>query len=243
MPVTLPWQTIALRLALTVFAGFVIGLNRGEHGRPAGIRTTLLVCLAASLAMLQANLLMNSTGKAHDSFVVIDLMRLPLGILSGMGFIGAGTILRRDDLVIGITTAATLWFVTVMGLCFGGGQIGLGLAALILGLLILWGLKFLEQAIHRDSRSILAMIILTDGPADEDIRSIIHKNNCKIGAWGVEYQNDGNRRILSCEVLWKICRRQTNPPPFIPELSHLPGVAKLRWQPQGIQFETEEHAQ
>src|ERR1700691_5552539 len=102
MLVTLDWQQAALRLILTVAAGLVIGFNRGEHGRPAGMRTTLLVCLAASIAMIQANLLMNSVGKARDSFIVLDLMRLPLGILSGMGFIGAGAIVRKGNLVLGI---------------------------------------------------------------------------------------------------------------------------------------------
>jgi putative Mg2+ transporter-C (MgtC) family protein len=72
--------------------------------------------------MLQANLLMYSVGKTPDSFVVLDLMRLPLGILSGVGFVGAGAILRRDNLVVGVTTAATMWFVIVMGLGFGGGN-------------------------------------------------------------------------------------------------------------------------
>jgi putative Mg2+ transporter-C (MgtC) family protein len=56
-----------------------------------------------------------------------DLMRLPLGILIGVGFIGGGAILRRDDIVVGVTTAATLWLVTVIGLCLGGGQLALGL--------------------------------------------------------------------------------------------------------------------
>src|ERR1700728_428149 len=150
MPVTLDWQQVLLRLALTVGAGLIIGFNRGEHGRPAGMRTTLLVCLAASIAMIQANLLMNTVGKAGNSFVVLDLMRLPLGILSGMGFIGAGAIVRKGNLVLGVTTAATLWFTTVMGLCFGGGQIGLGVAALVVGFGTLWGLKYVEQTIKQD---------------------------------------------------------------------------------------------
>src|SRR5579862_8631293 len=88
------WLEIALRLTLTVVAGALIGLDRGEHGRPAGLRTTMLVCLAAAVSMVQANLLMNTVGKAGNSFVVLDLMRLPLGILTGMGFIGGGAILR-----------------------------------------------------------------------------------------------------------------------------------------------------
>jgi len=144
MPTTLGWSEIALRLALTVVAGSLIGLNRGEHGRPAGLRTTLLVCLAASVAMIQTNLLLMTVGKTQDSFVVMDIMRLPLGILSGMGFIGAGAIVRRDNIVLGVTTAATLWFVTVIGLCFGGGQIILGLVSLGLGLMVLWGLKLAD---------------------------------------------------------------------------------------------------
>ena len=94
--------------------------------------------------MIQVNLLLPVAGKAPDSFVVMDLMRLPLGILTGMGFIGAGAILRRGDRISGVTTAATLWMVTVIGLCFGGGQYGLGLSALALCLIAIWALKKLE---------------------------------------------------------------------------------------------------
>src|ERR1700677_1115527 len=133
MSVTISYLQIAIRLALAFLTGLLIGINRDERGHAAGMRTTILVCLAACVAMLQANLLMNSIGRAPDSFVVLDLMRLPLGILSGIGFIGAGTIIKRGDIVQGVTTAATLWFVTVMGLCFGGGQIGLGLSACAVG--------------------------------------------------------------------------------------------------------------
>jgi len=145
MPISLTWQQIAVRIALALVASFLIGYDRDEHGKTAGIRTTMLVCLAATLAMLQANLLMNSTGKASSSFVVLDLMRLPLGILSGIGFIGAGAILRKDGLVHGLTTAATLWFITVLGLLFGGGQLILGVVSTALAFFILWALKQLEH--------------------------------------------------------------------------------------------------
>src|ERR1700744_4067055 len=126
MPLVVTPGDLALRLGLAVGGGLLSGLNRDEHGRPAGLRTTLLVCLAASVAMIQANLLLSLTGKSPGSFITLDVMRLPLGILSGMGFLGAGAIVRRPDLVIGVTTAATLWMVTVIGLCFGGGQFILG---------------------------------------------------------------------------------------------------------------------
>src|ERR1700742_4638563 len=142
MPLQPTWQDLAIRLALATASGAIIGLNREHRRRPAGLRTTTLVALAAAVAMVQVNLLLAQEGKASDSMVVLDLMRLPLGILSGMGFIGAGAIIRKESIVLGVTTAATLWFTTVMGLCFGGGQLALGSAALLLGIGTLWGLKF-----------------------------------------------------------------------------------------------------
>jgi putative Mg2+ transporter-C (MgtC) family protein len=69
-----------------------------------------------------------------------------------MGFIGGGAIPRRDGLVLGVSTVATLWFVTVIGLCFGGGQMALGLAALALGMVVLSGLRFVEQRMSQERR-------------------------------------------------------------------------------------------
>ena len=83
MPLTLTWADVGLRVVLTILAAAAIGYDRDLEGHPAGLRTTILVALAACLSMLQANWLMNSVGKASDSFVVLDLMRLPLGILTG----------------------------------------------------------------------------------------------------------------------------------------------------------------
>ena len=115
------WQEIAIRLVLTVIAGGLLGMERRKTGHAAGLRTTILVTLAASIAMIQMNLLLQTNGKPHDSYAVMDLMRLPLGILTGVGFIGAGAIVRKHEMVLGITTAATMWFATVIGLCLGGG--------------------------------------------------------------------------------------------------------------------------
>ena len=97
----------------------------------------MFVAVAAAINRIRANLLLPIAGKSAGSLVTLDLMCLPLGILSGMGFIGAGAIVRRNDLVQGVTSAAMLWFVIVMGLRFGAGQLGLGLAAMTLALFVL----------------------------------------------------------------------------------------------------------
>jgi putative Mg2+ transporter-C (MgtC) family protein len=83
MPLHPSWLDTAIRLTLTMLAGTVIGFNRGARGRAAGFRTTILVGLAASVAMIQANILLSLIGKTAGSFAVMDLMRLPLGIGGG----------------------------------------------------------------------------------------------------------------------------------------------------------------
>jgi len=234
MSTTLSWQEIAIRLMLTILAGTLIGLNRMEHGRAAGLRTTLLVCLAASLAMIQTNLLLGTVGKAADSFVTVDVMRLPLGILSGMGFIGGGVILKRDNLVLGVTTAATLWYVTVMGLCFGGGQLVLGSAALVIGMIVLWLLKWLEMRLPRDRQATLVLTIGPDGPSEHEVRRIILATNYQILSSGMTYDTGHKSRELTCELLWRALPDQTDQPEFLRVLEQSSGVSRLKWSPQGL---------
>jgi putative Mg2+ transporter-C (MgtC) family protein len=234
MSTTLEWPEIALRLLLTVIAGTVIGIDRSEHGRPAGLRTTLLVCLAASLSMIQAQLLLGTVGKRSDSFVTLDLMRLPLGILSGMGFIGGGTILKRGDIVVGVTTAATLWFVTMVGLCLGGGQLVLGMTAAVLGVMVLWCFRWFEALFPRDRRGSLVISSQLDGPSEEMIRRTLRDAGFEILAMGVDVQLAETRREIHCTLRWRERPRgDSHSPRFLDELSRRPGIFALHWRPQG----------
>jgi putative Mg2+ transporter-C (MgtC) family protein len=230
MPTTLDWRTIALRLLLTVIAGSLIGFNRGEHGRAAGLRTTLLVCLAAAIAMIQANLLMDTRGKVADSFVVLDLMRLPLGILSGIGFIGAGAILRKENIVLGVTTAATLWFVTVMGLCFGGGQLGLGVAALVLALIVLEALQWVDRRMPQNRIAYLVLDLSKEGPDDQAIRARIEAAGFFIATLSLVQEVATGSRRLGAEVRWREITSEAKLPLMLGEFSRSPGVVKLEWK-------------
>jgi putative Mg2+ transporter-C (MgtC) family protein len=144
------WQDIAARLLLTVLAGSLIGLDREARGHAAGLRTTILVGLAAAIAMTQATILLGVSGKSPHSFARMDVLRFPLGVLTGVGLIGGGAILRRGSLVSGVTTAATLWMMTMIGLAFGGGQYVLGAAGTALTLVILLVLKWVDLVIPRE---------------------------------------------------------------------------------------------
>jgi putative Mg2+ transporter-C (MgtC) family protein len=232
---TVTGTEIVLRLALTVVGGGLIGLNRGEHGRPAGLRTVLLVALAASIAMILANLMLGTTGKAHDSFVNIDVMRLPLGILTGVGFIGAGAILRRDNLVVGVTTAATLWFVTVMGLCFGSGHLGLGTVAFALGMGSLWALEYAELQLPQDHRGTLFLVVARDAVSEEELRQIFALSGCRVLTFGTVLDNIASRREFACEITWRAKRIDSRAPKFVNELASRDGIVKLGWNPVGNQ--------
>lgn len=233
MPIRITWLEIGIRLLCTLVAAGVIGLNRSEHGRAAGLRTSILVSLAACIAMLQVNLLLPLAGRASDSFVMNDLMRLPLGILSGMGFIGAGAIVRRHgNLVVRLTTAATLWFLTVIGLCIGGGQIGLGLAGAALGIFVLSGLKFVEHRLTRERRGSLSIVTTLAGPAENEIRIALENQgfgilSCAFGSTGGTQTQE-----LRCDLHWRAKPEETSVPEIVRLLAARDGVTRVDWTPQ-----------
>jgi putative Mg2+ transporter-C (MgtC) family protein len=232
MTLVLTWQEIALRLLFAVIAGALIGFNRGEHGHAAGLRTTLLLCLAAAVAMLQANILLPSAGRSSDSFIMLDLMRLPLGILSGVGFIGAGAILRKGEMVHGVTTAATMWFVTVVGLCMGGGQLGLGSAALGLGLFVLWGLKWVENRLRQDRKAFFLIATRGQKPTELEIKALFREEGFKVHGCAITYLPAEHRRELSCTISWRSpLVGGLERPIFLEGTSRDPEILKMEWRP------------
>ncbi len=231
MPITVGWEEIALRLVLTIVAGGMIGFNREEHGRAAGLCTMILVCLAASVSMIMVNLMMATAGRDEHSFIMLDLMRLPLGILSGMGFIGAGAILRRGSAVLGVTTAATLWFVTMMGLCFGAGQYGLGLAMLAAGIGVLWLLKWVEKRMAQDRRSVLLLSSNPQGPGDGAIREKLSAGGFQVVSCAMTYAAARQVHRYRYELLWRGRLVDSQIPIVLEQLATQPGVRRLQWKP------------
>ena len=235
MPTHLEWYDVLLRLALTVAAGAALGIDRSEHSRPAGLRTVLLVCLAASLAMILANRLLLTSGKAADSFVQLDMMRLPLGILTGVGFIGAGAIIHRQNIVLGVTTAATLWFASVVGLCFGAGQLALGIVGVVLGIFVLSGLRHAESFLPQDQRATVTLIVdAVAGAAETDIGQGLAAHGYGLRLLSVSYGESGQRREFRWEVRWTGRADARQLPGFLGEIARRPGVLQLSWRPSTL---------
>jgi putative Mg2+ transporter-C (MgtC) family protein len=119
---------MALRLLLAVALGSLIGFQRGHAGKPAGIRTHSLICLGAALFTVASTL----------EVAGADPTRIAAGIVTGIGFLGAGSIIRREGgMVGGLTTAATIWAVAGVGLAAGFGMYIISVAAAALVLVVL----------------------------------------------------------------------------------------------------------
>jgi len=107
---------VILKLVLAIALGGLIGLEREASQKPAGFRTNILVCVASAMMMTMASLLVGSKGGTPDT-----LVRMAAGVITGVGFLGAGTILQARGTIAGLTTASTLWLVAGLGLVIGAG--------------------------------------------------------------------------------------------------------------------------
>ena len=229
MPASLTASEVALRMALTALAAGVLGLDRETAGNTAGMRTMLLVGLAACVAMVEANLLLSTVGKAPDSFVQLDMMRLPLGVLTGIGFIGGGAILKRRDDVIGLTTAACLWFMTIVGLCFGAGLIALGAAASAAGYAVLRGLKLVENHMKKE-RHFELTIKWTGSEFDYRAAFAVLESQLKIDSFVLKHDALNQSEELQCSLHSLRAPEDRSIPPAIMGLAHTPGVLAWEWK-------------
>ncbi|MGU3494569.1 MgtC/SapB family protein [Xanthobacteraceae bacterium A53D] len=230
MPLNAELSDIALRLACAFFAAMVIGFDRELEERAVGMRTTILVCLAACIAMISSNLLLPEVGRTQDSFAQMDVLRLPLGILTGMGFIGAGAIMRREDgLVLGVTTAATLWYVTVMGLAFGAGQYALGGLAFGLALATLWLLKFASNYIKQEREAVLRVMLDKGGApeVEEGLWTDLNRAPFRIRRSFVRETGEG--RELRFELRYAAFIGKP-PPELVERLMATAGVREVGWE-------------
>ncbi len=131
---------ITLKLLLAVALGGLVGLERETSHKPAGFRTNILICVGSAMMMILSGLVLGTSGTAN-----IDLTRIAAGVITGIGFMGAGTIIRARGSIVGLTTAATLWAMAGLGLVIGAGYY---LAAVIFTAIVISTLvafRYLEE--------------------------------------------------------------------------------------------------
>ncbi|MFQ5700885.1 MAG: MgtC/SapB family protein [Acidobacteriota bacterium] len=204
-----------LRLGLAVVLGGVIGLEREAADKPAGLRTNILICVGSTLMM------MLSIRVAHQ-FVetVADPARIAQGVITGVGFLGAGTILHARGGVTGLTTAATTWALAGIGLAVGSGYYRLAVMTTLLILVVLWILGRISHLWGGPRESRTEVRIVADGPGStlDEVREILKKAKVSICAWNYERLADGH-----CVVM-QIDARRKDLPRLLTRISTLEGI-------------------
>lgn len=175
---------IFFRVGMACLFGGLIGIERESVNRPAGFRTHMLVCLGASIVMLSNLYLLEEYGH----IVNVDPGRYGAQVISGIGFLGAGTIIKEGFSVRGLTTAASLWAVACIGLVIGAGHYSLAIFATIMVFVILESFSRLEKRYKTSKRELvlylkienhpgqLGKVTSTIGDMKSSIRNIAMKN-------------------------------------------------------------------
>lgn len=160
----LTWLDIIIRVAVAVFIGVLIGMERELYNHPAGMKTHALVCLGAAVAsMLSVEMCYELISNGELERASVDMSRIAAGVVSGIGFIGAGAIITTRDgsIVTGITTAATVWISGCMGLAIGMGYFRIIIIAMVGILFTTITLRWLEDKFIKN-RGIRYIEVITD---------------------------------------------------------------------------------
>jgi len=166
--------SIFVRLFLAVLLGGIIGLERGIKGRPAGMRTYMLVCLGSTLAMITNSYIIEVFGAS-------DPARMGAQVISGIGFLGAGTIIvTRDRQVRGLTTAAGLWASACMGLAIGVGFYVGALIGMFFIFFVIMGIHRLDTKLLSKSRSVDLYVELKESASIHDFLEHVRGMGAKV---------------------------------------------------------------
>jgi putative Mg2+ transporter-C (MgtC) family protein len=222
---TLDWWEVFLRLALAAVLGAAIGLERELREREAGLRTHLLVSLGSALFTIVSAYGFHAFLASGASVVRADPTRIAAQIVTGIGFLGAGAIIRQGLSVRGLTTAATLWVVAAIGLAAGAGYYSGAVIATVLVLLSLWPLRIVAYRIflrYRPERERL-LVDLAPGRSAAPVLAAVEEAGGEIESLSV--LGDDEQRSVAIEVDLPAEARLAT----VSAVSELEGVRGIRW--------------
>jgi len=198
--VTPEFVEMTIRIVVALVAGALIGYERSYRGRPAGFRTHALVCMASSILMLVT---------VHEEFWVhapvesirLDPTRLAQGIMTGIGFLGAGVIMQEGLTVRGLTTAASIWITAAIGILAGVGLYFPLALSVVLTLGVLSAFRWIEVRMPTHAYYRFEVRCSRDGDIDEDlIRSIVEGQGFSIGSVSRRLDAEGQIRRFSMTI-------------------------------------------
>lgn len=211
---------IVFRLILAALLGGLVGLEREVHKRPAGLRTHILVTTGSALIMLVSMYGFSGLGQEGSGG---EPARLAAQVVSGIGFLGAGTILRDGNDITGLTTAASIWVCGGIGLAIGGGYYVGALVTTIIVLFALVSLGFIEKRITRVNHQELDLICEERAGLVGEIGSLFGVYNISIKDIKILDSEKESQELITISILLKI-PKTTRLDAIMAELRAIKGV-------------------
>ena len=214
------YLAIALRILASVIIGGLIGLERGLKNRPAGLRTYMLVCVGACLVMLTNQYMCQVYGTG-------DPVRMGAQVVSGIGFLGAGTIIvTRRSQIKGLTTAAGLWASAGIGLALGVGFYEAAVAAALAVFIVMTLLQKMDNRMHRKAKVLEVYIELDNSLTIGDFLKEVRTREIEVRDTLRENETDSEKGVRAYVSNFKLQKRQ-NHIEVIDDLRSIPGVVYL----------------
>jgi putative Mg2+ transporter-C (MgtC) family protein len=222
---SLSWPEVLLRLALAALFGAAIGVERELREREAGLRTHLLVCVGSALFTIVGAYGFRGFLVNGGAVIRADPTRIAAQIVTGIGFLGAGAIIRQGLSVRGLTTAATLWVVAAIGLAAGAGYYSAAAIATVLVILSLWPLRLVAHRVFvrfRPERERL-LVDLERGRPPGSVLDAVEAAGAHVESLSLEDEED--RRSIALEVDFPPGTRDS----VLHALADLEGVKTVQW--------------
>lgn len=185
---------ILLHLFGSAITGLVIGYERTYHGRAAGMRTYALVCMASTALTVLNGFPALWYGGMHSGPSTADPTRVIQGIMTGIGFLGAGVIVKENMNIRGLSTAASIWLTAAVGVLIGVGFYGAATTAAILAVVIMSGLRWLEKILpHQFLENLTISYPRGKVASEESIRKLVRRHGFEVVEWAYQLKDAGSR--------------------------------------------------
>jgi len=183
---------MALHLVIALAAGGIIGLERSYHGRPAGFRTHALVCIASTVLMILTVYHVKWFEASFLERVTIDPTRMAQGIMTGIGFLGAGVIMKEGLTVRGLTTAASIWITAAIGILIGVGFYFPAGIATAMTLIVLSVFRWIERRMPIEFYANLTVAFLRNAALPEaELRAMVERQGFAVANMNYSVANEG----------------------------------------------------
>ncbi len=222
---------IVVHLVLAIGAGGIIGLERSHHGRPAGFRTHSLVCLASALLMLVTVNYSKLLAIAALEGVPIDPTRMAQGIMTGIGFLGAGVIIKEGTNVRGLTTAASIWITAAIGVLIGVGFYFAAGISMVLTLGVLSVFRWIERKMPIEFYAKLCVGFLREARLPEaELRDLVKRQGFVVANMNYGLAYDG--KVFEYDMVIHSPERE-NTKLLSDAFAAMPAVVSFRIAPTG----------